>query len=60
MIQREVAVMLCFPAFVTIGLGKKWFLWGKLQQRLAKSCASDPELEVQAFALARGCVEKQR
>lgn len=53
--------MLRFPAFVTTGLGKKWFLWGKLQQRLAKSCASDPEreLEVEGFASARGCVRRQ-
>lgn len=54
--------MLCFPAFVTTGLGKKWFLWGKLQWCLAKSCASDLEweLEVEAFASACGCVERQR
>lgn len=54
--------MLYFPAFVTTGLGKKRFLWGKLQQCLAKSCASDPEreLEVEAFTSARGCVERQR
>lgn len=52
--------MLCFPAFVTTGLGKKRFLWGKLQQRLAKSCAPERELEVEAFASARGCVERQR
>lgn len=60
--SEEVAFMLCFPAFVTMGLGKKRFLRGKLQRRRAKSRASDParELEVGAFASARGCIERQR
>lgn len=46
--QREVVSGLYSPAFVTAGLGKEWFPWEKLQQCLAKSCASEPELEVEA------------
>jgi len=45
---------------VRLGWGRNGFFGGgKLQQRLAKSCASDPEwgLEVEAFTSAHGCVQ---
>lgn len=35
-VEREVVLMLRVPASVTSGLGNKRFLWGKLQEYLAK------------------------
>lgn len=34
--EQEVVLMLCVPAFVMSGLGNERFLWGKLQEHLAK------------------------
>lgn len=49
--QPEVVSGLYSPVFVTAGLGKEWFPWEELQQCLAKSCASDPEPELEVEAV---------